>query len=48
MKKGLLLGAGFSFDLGMPLAYELTEDFLSLYNDAIANRLRIICLPASR
>ena len=41
MKKGLLLGAGFSFDLGMPLAYELTEDFLSLYNDAYVSRLAL-------
>lgn len=32
MKKGLLLGAGFSYDLGMPLASELTEIFLSLFN----------------
>ena len=32
MKKGLLLGAGFSYDFGMPLAYELTDIFLSLFN----------------
>lgn len=32
MKRGLLLGAGFSFDLGMPLASELTEDFLSIFS----------------
>jgi hypothetical protein len=32
MKKGLLLGAGFSFDLGMPLTSELTDDFLRLFN----------------
>lgn len=31
LKRGLLLGAGFSFNLGMPLASELTEDFLSLF-----------------
>ncbi len=31
MKKGLLLGAGFSFDLGMPLASELTNDFLGIF-----------------
>ena len=31
MKKGLLLGAGFSYDLGMPLASELTEMFLSIF-----------------
>ena len=41
MKKGLLLGAGFSFDLGMPLAYELTEDFLNAYNEAYVNRLAL-------
>lgn len=41
MKRGLLLGAGFSFDLGMPLAYELTEDFLNLYNEANVNRLAL-------
>src|SRR5208282_1972581 len=34
MKKGLLLGAGFSYDLGMPLAYELTDVFLGIFNDA--------------
>jgi len=33
MKKGLLLGAGFSFDLGMPLVGELTEVFLSLFDE---------------
>jgi hypothetical protein len=32
MKKGLLLGAGFSFDLGMPLASELTDDFMYIFN----------------
>lgn len=31
MKNGLLLGAGFSFDLGMPLTSELTDDFLSIF-----------------
>jgi hypothetical protein len=31
MKKGLLLGAG-SYDFGMPLAVELTELFLGLFN----------------
>jgi hypothetical protein len=31
MKKGLLLGAGFSYDLGMPLASELTEVFLGMF-----------------
>lgn len=33
MKKGLLLGAGFSYDLGMPLASELTETFLAPFNE---------------
>jgi hypothetical protein len=33
MKIGLLLGAGFSFDLGMPIAKELTEVFLGLFNE---------------
>ncbi|MGU7785040.1 hypothetical protein [Burkholderia sp. PU8-34] len=32
MKKGLLLGAGFSYDLGMPTARELTETFLDLFD----------------
>lgn len=31
MKNGLLLGAGFSYDLGMPLTFELTEVFLNLF-----------------
>lgn len=31
MKKGLLLGAGFSYDLGMPLASELTDVFLGIF-----------------
>ncbi|WP_422403963.1 hypothetical protein, partial [Pseudomonas sp. GZD-209] len=31
VKKGLLLGAGFSYDFGMPLAIELTEVFLGLF-----------------
>ncbi len=39
MRKGLLVGAGFSFDLGMPLANELTEDFLGLFNPKNARRL---------
>jgi hypothetical protein len=33
MKRGLLLGAGFSYDLGMPLAAELTEVFLGIFDD---------------
>jgi len=32
MKKGFLLGAGFSYDFGMPLASELSEVFFSLFN----------------
>jgi hypothetical protein len=33
MKKVLLLGAGFSYDLGMPITRELTEDFLGIFDD---------------
>ena len=32
MKTGLLLGAGFSYDLGMPIVRELTEVFLNIFN----------------
>lgn len=32
MNKGLLLGAGFSYDLGMPLSVEFTEVFLDIFN----------------
>ena len=32
MNKGLLLGAGFSYDLGMPLTVEFTEVFLGIFN----------------
>ncbi|HXU92658.1 MAG TPA: hypothetical protein VFP33_03280 [Gallionella sp.] len=32
MKKALLLGAGFSYDLGMPISSELTEVFLGMFN----------------
>ncbi|MDD2821328.1 MAG: hypothetical protein PHW29_08710 [Flavobacterium sp.] len=43
MKKGFLLGAGFSYDFGMPLAGELTEVFFGLFNKKnvqnLANRL---------
>ena len=43
MRKTLLLGAGFSFDFGMPLAAELTQVFLELFNErsaaALANKL---------
>jgi hypothetical protein len=41
MKKGLLLGAGFSYDLGMPLSYELTDVFLGIFNDANVKRLAV-------
>jgi len=39
MKRGLLLGAGFSYDLGMPLSHELTDVFLGIFNDANVTRL---------
>jgi len=32
MRKGLLLGAGFSYDLGMPLVKTLTKDFFSFFS----------------
>lgn len=38
MQKTLILGAGFSFDLGMPLAPELTEIFLGLFEKRSAKR----------
>ncbi|XOB92612.1 hypothetical protein ACMC9M_20425 [Pseudomonadota bacterium 24LQ007] len=38
MKKALLLGAGFSYDLGMPIASELTEIFLSVFSNKHANK----------
>lgn len=38
MKKGLLLGAGFSFDLGMPLVTGLTKDFFHFFNEERLNR----------
>jgi hypothetical protein len=38
VRKGLLLGAGFSYDFGMPLSVELTEIFLSLFNERNARR----------
>lgn len=34
MKTALLLGAGFSYDLGMPISSELTEVFLGMFNKA--------------
>ncbi|MBD9439411.1 hypothetical protein [Pseudomonas sp. PDM04] len=37
VKKGLLLGAGFSYDFGMPIATELTEVFLGLFTKESAN-----------
>jgi len=39
MKNGLLLGAGFSYDLGMPLTVELTEVFLNVFTDEMAARV---------
>jgi hypothetical protein len=42
MRKGLLLGAGFSFDLGMPLTGELTDVFLSLFDERKIRKLAIL------
>src|SRR5947209_5412789 len=39
MKNGLLLGAGFSYDLGMPLTVELTEVFLNVFTEEMAERM---------
>jgi hypothetical protein len=39
MKNGLLLGAGFSYDLGMPLAVEVTEVFLNLFTEETVERM---------
>ena len=39
MKNGLLLGAGFSYDLGMPLTVELTEVYLNLFTDDDAKQM---------
>lgn len=39
MRKGLLLGAGFSYDLGMPLTVELTDLFLDPFNARSAKDL---------
>ncbi|MBU2024860.1 MAG: hypothetical protein KJ868_16265 [Gammaproteobacteria bacterium] len=47
MKKTLLLGAGFSYDLGMPLASELTEIFLSMFSDEKSNQRFIDVLAAN-
>ncbi|MDE1160630.1 MAG: hypothetical protein PW792_01655 [Acidobacteriaceae bacterium] len=41
MKNGLLIGAGFSYDLGMPLATELTEVFLNLFTEAFAKQMTL-------
>ena len=38
-RKALLLGAGFSYDLGMPLASEVTEVFLGMFNAKNAKEL---------
>ncbi|MBB1440529.1 hypothetical protein H5202_18000 [Shewanella sp. SG41-4] len=39
MKKVLLLGAGFSYDFGMPLTYELTNVFTNVFNEKNAKAL---------
>lgn len=39
MKMALLLGAGFSYDFGMPVSSELTEVFLGLFNESNAANL---------
>ncbi len=39
MRRGLLLGAGFSYDLGMPLVVEVSEVFLNLFNKRNSRRL---------
>jgi hypothetical protein len=39
MTKTLLLGAGFSYDLGMPLATELTTTFLDIFSEETAKQL---------
>jgi hypothetical protein len=39
MKNGLLLGAGFSYDLGMPITTELTEVFLNLFSKDKAEQM---------
>ena len=46
MRKGLLLGAGFSYDLGMPLASEVTEIFLGIFHDENVKSLAAaLCAP---
>ncbi|DAB38108.1 MAG TPA: hypothetical protein CFH83_07695 [Sulfuricurvum kujiense] len=43
MKKGFLLGAGFSYDFGMPLASELTEIFFAPFNEySIQNLVHVL------
>ncbi len=39
MRTGLLLGAGFSYDLGMPLTAEVTSVFLNLFNEPNMSRV---------
>jgi len=39
MKTALLLGAGFSYDLGMPISSEMTEVFLGMFNEANTTKL---------
>jgi len=42
MQKGLLVGAGFSYDFGMPLGKELTEVFLGLFNKRNVRSLAVV------
>ncbi|MCT8335798.1 hypothetical protein NUH30_19080 [Leptospira sp. 85282-16] len=39
MKKTILIGAGFSYDLGMPLTADFTETFLSLFDNNSVKKL---------
>jgi hypothetical protein len=39
MKRGFLLGAGFTYDLGMPLVGELTDVFLAMFTEPRAKQL---------
>ncbi len=47
MKKGLLLGAGFSYDFGMPLVQEITEVFLGLFNKSNTKQLVDVLLRSN-
>lgn len=46
MKRALLVGAGFSYDLGMPLSSELTEVFLGMFTEK--NTARLVSLLAAQ